>query len=79
MAFWAKYKLSWFPKKRFPNMIKMYKEYLYDQWYTSLSEDERIAYEKKERQKRKNALNTINLMMNMFNHTTSSKNGYFYL
>lgn len=48
MAFWAVYGKPWF-KRNIPNQIELFKKYLYDEWFNSLSPDEqeKVLEEKK--------------------------------
>ena len=70
MAFWKVYSKPWFKRKDIPNMIAWYKRKLYDDWYNSLSDedkalqDEYLARKKKEKElKARRALETINILM----------------
>lgn len=54
MAFWAVYGKPWF-KKPFPNMIYLYKKKLYDDWFNSLSEEDKqkhLDYLERKKKKR---------------------------
>lgn len=55
MAFWKIYSKIWF-KKNIPNMIIIYKNELFDRWYNSLSEEERITYDKYVKKKHDNEI-----------------------
>ena len=48
MAFWALYGKPWF-KRDIPNQIELFKKYLYDEWFHSLSpeEQEQVLEEKR--------------------------------
>ena len=70
MAWYALYK--WFiPWRKTPyiNMISMYKRYLYDEWFNSLSEEDQIKVkeiEKRSEEKRKRDLFSSLYMMKHF-------------
>lgn len=42
MAFWVLFGKSWYLRKDIPNMISLYKRYLYDEWFNSLTKEEQI-------------------------------------
>lgn len=82
MMFYALYKwFSRFRKFYYPDMIRLYKNYLYTEWYNSLSdeekqkEDERVlAY----REKRDRELKMTMAKFRMLNHMIRSKTGSSY-
>ena len=65
MAFWALYGKPWFIRP-FPNMIGWYKKYLYDQWYNSLSEEEKIKIQEYKEAKRKKDREELNYLLTGF-------------
>lgn len=47
MAFWAVYGKPWYKRTDFQNQIYLFKLYLFEQWYNSLSDEDREAYDKR--------------------------------
>jgi len=82
MAFYALYKwFSRFRKAPYTNMIRMYKNYLYSEWYNSLTEEERqkedervLAY----REKRDREFKMTMAKFHMLNRVIRSKTGSSY-
>ena len=55
MAFWAVYSKWWFRywRKNIPNMISLYKQQLYKEWFKSLPKEEKLKEMQKKEQERK--------------------------
>lgn len=64
MAFWAMKKHKWF-QRNIPDMIKMFKEYLYNEWYNSLSEEDKLKEEKRNKQEKENSLKMLHMLVGM--------------
>ena len=67
MAFWKLYGKSWFIRP-FPNMIRMYKEILYDKWWNSLTEEERNIITAKRKRNHDDHINALNYAFRMINY-----------
>ena len=69
MAFWKLYKNDWF-KKKIPNMIALYKEYLFQEWFQSLSKKDQESYLEKQKQSRKQALASLAMISAIAHNST---------
>jgi len=52
MAFQVFWQHNWFRNSKFPNMIVLFRDYLYTKWFLSLSKEERERIDQENRQKR---------------------------
>lgn len=81
MAFWAVFGKWWYKRTDIENQIVLFKKYLYDQWYNSLSADAKDAYDKlvqqKEEMKRKETEAFIKQYDMIRNMIASKSSSYF--
>ena len=79
MAFWVLYGKPWF-KRQFPNMIYLYKEKLFNDWYNSLSTEDKELYDQHQKELEEQRHKRITRFFAFTNslYYYLNKKGYYY-